>query len=149
MYKTVPFSGKLEVSISGTETVLCGDTAIFKAEVTNEDPSSWSLTWQKTRKHFTKSINISKEKYSGSTDRKLVITSVSKKNEWRYQAVLSRNSNGNKQKILSNEILLQALGGISVFHQILNNMFYVATSEGTICTLPINLSLKQSFTLED
>lgn len=98
------------VSIAGNENAMCGENAVFKAEVTNVDPSFWSLTWQKTREHVTESININKEKYLGSTDRRLVITSVSKEDEWKYQAVLSRNTNGYNQKTLSNEILLQTLG---------------------------------------
>lgn len=91
---------------------MCGENAVFVAEETNANPSCWSLTWQKTIEHVTESIDINKNKYLGSTDRRLVITAVAKEDEWRYQAVLSRNMNGNKQKILSNEILLQALGGI-------------------------------------
>lgn len=87
--------------------MLCGDIAVFEA---NGTPSCWSLTWQKSRGHVTERIDLSKEKYKGSTDRKLVITSVSKDDEWRYQAVLSQNSNGNEQT-LSNEILLQTWGG--------------------------------------
>lgn len=92
---------------------MCGESAVLEAEVTDADSSCWSLTWQKTKEHVTESININKDKYLGSTYRKLVITSVDKEDEWKYQAVL--NLNGNKQKILSNEILLQALGGIFFF----------------------------------
>lgn len=87
--------------------MLCGDLAVFEANVT---PSCWPLTWQKSRGHVTERIDLSKTKYKGSTDRKLVITSVSKEDEWRYQAVLSQNSNGTEQT-LSNEIVLQTWGG--------------------------------------
>lgn len=112
---------------------MCGENAVFKAEVTNVDPSFWSLTWQKTREHVTESININKEKYRGSTDRKLVITSVSKEDEWKYQAVLSRNTNGYNQKIPSNEILLQTLGGM-FFYRLKNQ-----------CYLPIRVTIETIF----
>lgn len=109
------FSEEPEISIKGNKDALYGDTAIFEAEVTSADPSCWSLIWQKTREPVTERIDINREKYKGSTDRRLVITALSKEDEWKYQAVLSRNMNGRKQKILSNEILLQALGGIFYF----------------------------------
>lgn len=104
-----------DVSITGNKNVIYGDSAVFEAKVTSADPSCWSLIWQKIREPVTECIDINRDKYSGSTNRKLVITSVSREDEWRYQAVLSRNTNGNKQKILSNEIFLQALGGIFYF----------------------------------
>lgn len=98
------------VSIAGNENVMCGENAIFEAEVTYSTPSFWTHIWQKTRDHVTENIDINKKKFSGSTDRRLVITSVSKEDEWIYQAVLSRETNGNKQKIISNGILLHVLG---------------------------------------
>lgn len=115
MSKTVFVLEEPVVSIAGNENAMCGENAVFVAEVTNAKPYCWSLTWQKTIENVTEIINITKDKYFGSTDRRLVITAVSKEDEWRYQAVLSRNMNGNKQKILSNEIFLQVLGGIFYF----------------------------------
>lgn len=115
MSQTVYVLDEPVVSIVGNEKALCGDTVVFEAEVTNADPSCWSLTWEKTREHITESIDINKENYKGSTDRRLVITSVSKEDEWRYQAVLSRNTEGRNQTILSNKILLLTFGGISYF----------------------------------
>lgn len=106
---------KPEVVISGNDKVLCGEIAVFEANVVYADPVCWSLTWQRARGHVTERIDISTEKFKMSTDRKLVITPVSKDDEWKYQAVLSKNTNGNKQWTLSNEILLQALGGTLLF----------------------------------
>lgn len=51
------------VSIAGNEHVMCGESAVFEAEVTDADSSCWSLTWQKTKEHVTESININKDKY--------------------------------------------------------------------------------------
>lgn len=88
---------------------------------------------KKIREPVTERFDINRDKYSGSTNRKLVITSVSREDEWRYQAVLSRNTNGNKQKILSNEIFLQALRGI----------FYLRVKNYLCNKITILMNLKQ------
>lgn len=111
---TVYVSETPEISLTGNERVLCGETAVFEASIEYADPSSWLLTWQKETGQATERIDICKEKYKDSIDSKLVITPVSKEDEGRYCAVLSRKTNGNEQKILSNKLSLQALGGIFI-----------------------------------
>lgn len=47
----------------------------------------WLFIWQKLRGYVIECIDLSKEKYKGSIDRKLVIMFVFKDDEWRYQVV--------------------------------------------------------------
>lgn len=77
-----------------------------------KEASHWSIRWQRVRGSVTYQIDISDEKYRDSTRTQLVIHSVSKDDEGEYQAVLARESNGNKRKIESNAIFLDVMGGI-------------------------------------
>lgn len=122
MSKNACVSDEPTVSITGNENAIWGENVAFKAIVTNTDSSCWSLTWQKTRENVTETININRDKYLGSNDRKLVITSVSQEDMWIYQAVLSRNGSEKKQKIFSNDILLKILGG-TFFTRLKNQIF--------------------------
>lgn len=79
--------------------------------------SYWSISWQRVKGSVTNQIDLSKEKYRDSTRTQLVIHSVSKDDEGEYQAVIARESNGNKRKIESNAIFLQVVGGILFYHE--------------------------------
>lgn len=79
--------------------------------------SHWSISWQRVRGSVTNQIDISKEKYRDSTRTQLVIHSVCKDDEGEYQAVLARESNGNKRKIESNAIFLHVVGGILFYNE--------------------------------
>lgn len=100
------------ISIKGPRNVLCGESAKFNAVIEPGNLKGWSITWQKKVPWTHRRINISTEKYSGSTDNDLVIQSVCKNDEGRYQAVLSSESKAKCISILSNVIDLQATGGI-------------------------------------
>lgn len=78
----------------------------------NVKPTCWSITWQKRNGNVITCIDtdLDKEKYNGSTKRKLVIQSVCKKDEGEYQAVLSFESNGPEYKS-KNTIRLHAIEG--------------------------------------
>lgn len=65
-----------------------------------------------SKKNVINQIDINEEKYRGSTRTKLVIISVCKDDEGEYQAVLARESNGNKRKVESNSVYLSVEGGI-------------------------------------
>lgn len=82
-----------------------------------KEASHWSISWQRVRGSVTNQIDISKEEYKDSTRTRLVIHSVCKDDEGEYQAVLARESNGNKRKIESNAIFLQVVGGILFYHE--------------------------------
>lgn len=90
---------------------MCGDLARFVA-VLKPDSSCWSITWKKRRGKVTETIDTSRKKYSGSTNRKLVIQSVCKEDEGEYQIVLSHKSNGDRYSKCGNTICLHVLGGI-------------------------------------
>lgn len=124
MYQTVYVLDEPVVTIKGNDNALCGDTVTFEAEVTNADPSCWSLTWEKTREHVTESIDINKENYKGSTARKLIITSVSKEDEWIYQAVLSRKEITKRYSAIKFYYLLS-----EVFPTLELNYYYNITTE--------------------
>lgn len=102
------------ISIKGTDRVVWGETTCFEANLKQKEihASHWSISWQRVRGSVTYQIDISNEKYGDSTRTKLVIHSVCKDDEGEYQAVLARESNGNKRKIESNAIFLHVLGGI-------------------------------------
>lgn len=97
------------ICIKGKEQIICGDTAEFKAEVQRAESFSFPIKWQRRRGQFVEIIDTTLEKYSGSTDTRLVIPSVCKEDTWGYQASLSA---GNNHTLYSNTINLHVLGGI-------------------------------------
>lgn len=68
-----------------------------------------SVSWERVDGSARTHIDISREKYKGSTSRQLNIHSVCKKDEGEYQAVISRNID---HKIFSNIGFLQTKGGM-------------------------------------
>ncbi|XP_065927180.1 uncharacterized protein [Magallana gigas] len=104
-----------EISIKGSNIVVWGEKTCFEADLKQKEASHWSISWQRVRGSVTNQIDISKEKYRGSTRTQLVIHSVCKDDEGEYQAVLARESNGNKRKIESNAIFLHVVGVRPVF----------------------------------
>lgn len=100
------------IRIKGKEEVKCGDIAEFKAEVTTAENFCMPIIWQRHRGKSVEIIDTTLQKYSGSTNTKLVISSVCKEDAFEYQASLSRESNGNKYTVSSNIIRLSVLGGM-------------------------------------
>lgn len=98
------------MNIHGENEILCGGTAQFEADVKNVELSSWSVAWQKRRGDDIKWIDTSLEKHNGSTKRKLVINTLSKKDEGEYQAFLTLESDGPDYKS-KNTIRLHVIGG--------------------------------------
>lgn len=90
---------------------MCGDLAQFIA-VLKPYSTCWSITWQKRRGKVIEIIDTSTEKYSGSTNRKLVIQSVCKEDEGEYRVLLSHKSNGNGYIRCGYTICLHVFGGI-------------------------------------
>lgn len=70
---------------------------------------SFPIKWQRRRGQFVEIIDTTLEKYSGSTDTRLIIPSVCKEDALVYQASLS---DGNNHTLYSNAINLHVLGGI-------------------------------------
>lgn len=99
-----------EISITGADRVVWGEKTCFEADLKQKEASHWSISWQRVRGSVINQIDISKEKYRDSTRTKLVIHSVCKDDEGEYQAVLARESNGNKRKIESNAVFLHVMG---------------------------------------
>lgn len=100
--------------IRGTDKVTCGETAHLESEVKiseTAEPSNYSFTWCKVKEMTTEVIETRCKKYMGSSNRQLVIKEVCKEDEGDYQAVLSKESNGNTLKIFSNIIHLLPEGG--------------------------------------
>lgn len=96
--------------IKGEINVLIGDKARFDVEIKNTDNNSnWSVTWQKKTGDVITILRPSDEKYKESTNRRLFIWSVCKKDEAEYQAVINT---AEKSRRISNSIHLLALGGI-------------------------------------
>lgn len=89
--------------------VTCGDTAHFKADIRLEESAFLSVSWERVDGSATNHIDISCEKYKGSTSRQLNIHSVCKEDEGEYQAVISRNID---HKIFSNIGFLRTQGGM-------------------------------------
>nr|XP_034332290.1 uncharacterized protein LOC105331445 isoform X1 [Crassostrea gigas] len=120
-----------EISIKGADRVVWGEKTCFEADLKQKEihVSHWSISWQRVRGSVTNQIDISNEKYSDSTRTKLVIHSVCKDDEGEYQAVLARESNGNKRKIESNAIFLHVMGERPVFE------VWRVTTEGKSVTI--------------
>lgn len=95
--------GKQVISI---QEALCGNTIQLNADVHPAIGPEWLVNWQKNRTGAEEPINISCRKYCGSHSRQLVINCVSKKDEGRYQAFLSREFYGKTDQIFSNCIYL-------------------------------------------
>ncbi|XP_062578446.1 uncharacterized protein LOC134240371, partial [Saccostrea cucullata] len=93
--------------------ILCEEKACFEAETENFlDTDNWPIKWIKVRGDTTKTIDISKEKYNGSTSRRLVISKVLKKDQGEYQAVISREIDRRHVKIESNTLFLEVIGDL-------------------------------------
>lgn len=88
------FTDEPDISIIGENEKKCGETALFEANVEMVKSSNWTITWYKHKGNVSECIDTSKEKYRGSTKRRLVIKSVCKEDEGKYQAVLSFELNG-------------------------------------------------------
>eukprot|EP00105_Crassostrea_gigas_P015056 XP_011431935.1 PREDICTED: uncharacterized protein LOC105331445 isoform X7 [Crassostrea gigas] len=116
-----------EISITGAERVVWGEKTCFEADLKQKEASHWSISWQRVRGSVTYQIDISDKKYRDSTRTQLVIHSVSKDDEGEYQAVLARESNGNKRKIESNAIFLHVKGELPGF-----KVWKVTTEEESI-----------------
>lgn len=102
-----------DISISGKDEVICGNSVEFKANIDHSEFLFLSITWQKRRGENIRCIDISEEKYSGSTNSKLLIRSACKGDEGEYSAFLSVESNGKKYKLESNTISLLVVGGMA------------------------------------
>lgn len=115
--------------IEGKEEVMCGDIAEFKAEVKIAENFCMPIIWQRRRGKSVEIIDITLEKYSGSTNRKLVIPSVCKEDTWEYRACIS---NKNNHMLYSNTIYLHVLGGMMLVSErqiILYCKFYIPISD--------------------
>lgn len=104
------FSDDADFSIKGENKVICGGITKFEAKVRKTESVCRSITWQKLKGYDFEDINTQNEKYSGSTNRILVIQSVRKEDEGEYRAVLTIKTDHEKS---SNTILLHVLGGKS------------------------------------
>lgn len=100
------------ISIEKDVEVTCGDTAHFKADIRLEESAFLSVSWEKVDGPARKHIDLSCEKYKGSTGRQLNIHSVCKEDEGEYQAVISKNID---HKIFSNIGFLQTQGGMILY----------------------------------
>lgn len=74
-----------------------------------DESSCLPIIWQRRRGKSVEIIDPTLEKYSGSTDTRLVMSSVCKEDAWEYQAYLSA---GNNHMLYSNTINLHVLGGM-------------------------------------
>lgn len=90
-----------------------GNIARFEAVVKNVDSNQWTMKWRKRRGNFIEIIDKSREKYSGSTNKKLVIQHVCKEDEGEYYA--QWNINGKDFRRSENSIQLNVLGGRCLF----------------------------------
>lgn len=99
------------ISIEGPEKVLYGTTAKCNAFMNPKNLKGWSLKWQKLVGLTHVPINLSEDKYTGTTDEMLSIQSVCKEDEGGYQAILSKA----QFLVLSNIIFLRATGERPIF----------------------------------
>ncbi|XP_062602960.1 uncharacterized protein LOC134264710 [Saccostrea cucullata] len=107
------------IFINGKKKILCEEKACFEAVTENFlDTDNWPIKWVKVRGDTTKKIDISKEKYSGSTSRRLVINKIEKEDQGEYQAVILREIDKRHVKIESNTLFLEVIGGIILFIKI-------------------------------
>ncbi|XP_061196858.1 uncharacterized protein LOC133205132 [Saccostrea echinata] len=106
-------SQNIVIKINGNSKILCGEKACFEVETENWlHTDNWPVKWVKERGDTTKAIDISKEKYNGSTSRILVIQRVKKEDQGEYQAVISREIDRRHFKVLINSIFLEAIGDL-------------------------------------
>lgn len=108
------FSDEAGFSIKGEDKVICGGIAQIEAEVKGIETACRTITWQKRNGKDFEDINTQDEKYTGSTNKILVIQSVCKEDEGDYRAVLSVASNENNHEKSRNTIRLTVLGGKSL-----------------------------------
>lgn len=107
------------IRIKGNEEVICGNSAIFDAEVEQAENFCLPIIWQRRRGKWVEIIDPTLEKYSGSTNTRLVMSSVCKMDAMEYQAFLP---DGYNQMLYSNTINLQVLGGMLLV--LVRNIFF-------------------------
>lgn len=71
------------------------------------------VTWVRKDGSISEELNLNDEKYNGSDKSQLIINDMRKKDEAKYEAVISREGN---VKIASNEIVLRGFGGILYYN---------------------------------
>lgn len=108
----------VKVNVYGDGIRMCGETAIFTAEIEfgslDPDPTCWSLEWQHRSGIKTNHLDIKTDQFSGSSHQQLVIPIVSRDDQGTYMAVISyRLSSDSKFHFHSNPIDLEATGGLS------------------------------------
>lgn len=94
------------ISLHGAEEAKIGSAIQFNVDKKSAKPPGWSFNWPKNITCATEPIDISQKEDNGSNSRQLIIRCVSKKDEEKYHAFLSRESNGKIYKVFSNCILL-------------------------------------------
>lgn len=114
------FTDGPDIWIEGPDKVVCGSTAHFKATVKEKRVSSLSVTWQKIINDESKQIDTSNIKFSQD----LYIKYVCKKDEGKYQAILSFEENGVRKTVQSNSVSLQVEGGIMLIIRYLGQKTY-------------------------
>lgn len=105
--------------------------AQFDAEVKQTEYSNWPVTWQKKTGDITADIKTRDGKFNESTNRRLLIHSVCKDDEAKYQAVIS---NGNNNYISSNAIYLHVHGGIILLCRIYVGFSLLTGQTTTYCS---------------
>lgn len=88
------------ILINGLEEVICGSTIRLMINVEPANTTEWLVNWQKNRTGATELISIRNKKYISSHDRQFVINCVEREDEGKYQASLSRESNGKIHKCI-------------------------------------------------
>lgn len=100
-----------DIWIEGSEKVVCGSTAHFRATVKEKKVSHLSVDWQTLCKNKSTQIDKSNKKFWGNTN-ELIIESVCKEDEGEYCAVLTIEEDRTRKTIQSNVIFLHVVGGM-------------------------------------
>ncbi|XP_056017516.1 muscle M-line assembly protein unc-89-like [Ostrea edulis] len=113
MFECIKLTAIPKLTVQGDEQKVWGEKACFMARYEDGDTSNnWPITWQKITGNTIKQLDISTERYRGSSSQQLVIPRVSKDDQGEYRATVSREEKGTHIHIPSNTIYLTVTGDL-------------------------------------
>ncbi|XP_056018362.1 uncharacterized protein LOC130054066 [Ostrea edulis] len=130
MFERIKLTDTPKLTVQGDEQKVWGEKVCFMTRYEDGDTSNnWPITWQKIRGNTIKQLDISTERYRGSSSQQLVISRVSKDDQGEYRATVLREEKGTHILIPSNTIYLTVTGDLPILE--IEN----AIDEGDIITI--------------
>ncbi|XP_056002847.1 uncharacterized protein LOC125667384 [Ostrea edulis] len=115
MFERIKLTDTPKLTVQGDEQKIWGERACFMARYEDGDSSNnWPITWQKITGNTIEQLDISTERYRGSSSQQLVISRVNKYDQGEYRATVLREEKETHILIPSNTIYLTVTGDLPI-----------------------------------